>query len=102
MSFRQIRFGFAIALLLLVSTSCRVEQIDPDGDGIVSASEFFSAAFDFLCGDEGDDPADEEPPADEPPTDEPPADEPPSDEPPGDEPPADEPPADEPPADDEL
>ncbi len=65
----------AITLLLLTCTSCRVEELDTDRDGLISKSEFLSAAFDAVCGNqsEPDAPADE-PLADEPLADEPPAD----------------------------
>jgi hypothetical protein len=73
----------AMALLLFTCTSCDIEELDADGDGLISKSECLSALFDAVCGDQGDTPTDE-PPIDEPPTDEPPTDEPPTDETPGD------------------
>ena len=73
---RRTVLAGGITLLLLTCTSCSVEELDTDGDGLISKSEFLSAAFDALCGNQSEpDARADELPADELPGDELPGDE---------------------------
>lgn len=85
MCFSRTSIACATLLLLTTCASCRVEDLDPNGDGIIDKSEFLSAAFDAICGDAGSDLPNDEAPDDEAPTDETPTDEVPVEETPVDE-----------------
>jgi hypothetical protein len=51
MTFRQTAFVSAAALLVATCTSCRVEDLDLNGDGVITKTEILTAAFDTVCGD---------------------------------------------------
>lgn len=55
MTFRQSTLAGTAALLLATCTSCRLQDFDLNGDGVVTKAELLSAAFDTVCGDPADD-----------------------------------------------
>jgi hypothetical protein len=54
MRYHRTVLASAIALLLLTCTSCSVDQLDTNGDGVISKSEFWSAVVDAFCGNQND------------------------------------------------
>jgi EF hand len=54
MRYHRTVLASATALLLLTCTSCSVDQLDTNGDGVISKSEFWSAVVDAFCGNQND------------------------------------------------
>lgn len=51
MTFRQSAFAGTAALLVATCTSCRIQDLDLNGDGTITKTEILTAAFDTVCGD---------------------------------------------------
>jgi hypothetical protein len=51
---RQLVCVCATVLLLITCASCRTEDLDSNGDGVITKSEILSAAFNLVCGDQAE------------------------------------------------